>query len=170
MSAPRSCSRDCSGRLTRSESWRPRRPLAVRKDNWNAIKGPLFCGDGWWLQGNPYRQYDERARAMLKKCFAICHQYVDCFTTMAPEPLVETLQPGLFANRFPSETRTLWTLYNATYVSVEGPALAVKHIPGARYYDVWSDRELDPQIEGDTARLSLRVDPHDLGCVVQIRE
>ena len=40
----------------------------------------------------------------------------------------------------------------------------------ARYYDVWNDRELQPQIHGHTATLSLRVEPHDLGCVVQMRE
>ncbi len=107
---------------------------------------------------------------MLKKCLAICHEYVDCFTTMAPEPLVETLQPGLFANRFPGEGHALWMLCNVAHVSMDGAALAVHHLPGARYYELWNDGEMRPQIEGDTARLSLRVDPHDLGCVVQIRE
>lgn len=121
---------------------------AMVDENWNRVKRPFFNGDCWWLQGNPYRQYDEHARATLKKCCAICHQYVDCFTTMAPEPLVETLRPGLFANRFPAEGRALWTLYNATYVSLESPALAVGHVPGARYYDVWHDRELSPEIGG----------------------
>ncbi len=140
---------------------------AMRDGNWNRVKRPFFNGDGWWLQGDPYASYDDRARALLKKCLAISHEYADCFTTMYPQPLVATLQPGLFANQFPTESRTLWTLYNATYTSIEGPALAVKHIPGARYYDVWNDRELTPEMDGQMAVLRLRVDPHDLGCVVQ---
>jgi len=143
---------------------------AMEDGNWNRVKRPFFNGDGWWLQGNPYTSYDERARAVLSKCLAICHEYADCFTTMYPQPLVATLQPGLFANQFPTESRTLWTLYNATYTSIEGPAIALRHVPGARYHDLWNDRELRPQIEGDTARLRLRVDPHDLGCVVQTVE
>ncbi|MEA3399823.1 MAG: DUF6259 domain-containing protein, partial [Armatimonadota bacterium] len=136
--------------------------------NWNRVKRPFFNGDGWWLQGSPYTSYDDAARACLRRCFALCHEYVDCFTTMDPEPLVETLQPGLFANRFPGEGRTLWTLYNAAYVSVEGPVIAVEHLPGARYYDAWNQRELQPEIADGMAIIATRVDPHDLGCVVQI--
>lgn len=141
---------------------------AMKDGNWNRVKRPFFNGDGWWLQGDPYTSYDDRARALLRKCLAICHEYPDCFTTVQPEPLVETLQPGLFANCFPGEGHTLWTLYNATYTSMEGPAIAVRHVRGARYHDVWNDRELTPERDGQMAVLRLRVDPHDLGCVVQM--
>ncbi len=141
---------------------------AMADGNWNRVKRPFFNGDGWWLQGDPYAAYDEPAREHLRRCFSLCHEYVDCFTTMDAEPLVATLQPGLFANRFPGGGRTLWTLYNATYTSVEGPAIAVEHRPGARYADAWHGQDLTPEIREGTAILSLRVDPHGLGCVVQI--
>lgn len=138
--------------------------------NWNRVKRPFFNGDGWWLQGDPYTSYDEFAREYLRRCFALCHEYVDCFTTNDPEPLVETLQPGVFANRFPGEGRTLWTLYNATYQSVEGAVIAVEHRPGARYYDAWRQREIEPEIRDGRAVLSTLVDPHDLGCIVRIEQ
>jgi Domain of unknown function (DUF6259) len=41
------------------------------------------------------------------------------------EPLVPTLKPMVYANRFGSGAKTLWTLYNATGHTVDEPLLAV---------------------------------------------
>jgi hypothetical protein len=78
-----------------------------------------------------------------------------------------TEKDGVHANKFPGEGRTAWTLFNARYMTVRGPLLAVDHVEGATYADVWNNQPLTPQISGGKAILSLKLDPQGLGCVVQ---
>jgi hypothetical protein len=95
------------------------------------------------------------------------HEYADCFTSTSPIPLVPTGQEMLFANQFPGNKRTLWTLNNANYSSVGGELLAVKHVPGAIYQDIWNNRKLEPRISDGVAYLNIRVRPRGPGCIVQ---
>ncbi|MFN4179621.1 MAG: hypothetical protein ACK4I8_04870 [Armatimonadota bacterium] len=78
-----------------------------------------------------------------------------------------TLADGVFANRFSSARKTVWTLYNANWKSVEGEVLAVPHKEGARYFDLWNKRELKSRIVGKFAYLPLTIEPHSVSCVVQ---
>ena len=71
------------------------------------------------------------------------------------------------ANKWPGKGRTVWTLYNQRYRTVRGSILAVDHVEGASYKDVWNDRPLKPVIKNGKAYLSLEMDPQGVGCVVQ---
>jgi len=84
-----------------------------------------------------------------------------------PQPEVRTERRGVHANCFPGRARRLWTLWNARYQTVRGPVLAVDHSPGARYFDAWNDRELEPEMRGRQAVLSIELEPQGLGCIVQ---
>ena len=48
-------------------------------------------------------------------------------------------------------------------------ALKVKHVEGARYVDVWNDKEMRPVIEGEQALISVSIGPRDIGVVAQLR-
>ena len=87
---------------------------------------------------------------------------------MTPEPRVQTLAGGVYANRFPGKNRTLWTVYNATAMTVNKPLLAIDHQPGARYIDAWNGQELAPQIVDNKAIITLEIHPQQNGAVVQV--
>ncbi|MCS7254632.1 MAG: DUF6259 domain-containing protein [Armatimonadetes bacterium] len=138
--------------------------------NEEAVKQVFFNGDGYWLQGEPDNWWQPEALRVLRRCTAVLREHADAFTGDDCEPLVPTLVNGVFANRFSSERKTVWTLYNANWRSVSGEVLAVPHIKGARYFDAWNDKEIKPRIAGKVAYLSLTIEPHGVGCVVQEKE
>jgi CheY-like chemotaxis protein len=79
------------------------------------------------------------------------------------------LRGGVYANEFPAgyvHGLCAWTLYNANPRTVEGPIIRVPHLEGARYVDAWREEPADVRIEGDTAIVSLRIGPRDVGCIV----
>jgi hypothetical protein len=43
--------------------------------------------------------------------------------------------------------------------------LAVEHLKGGTYYDVWNGRPLEPVFENGKAYLSLELDPQGIGCL-----
>jgi len=133
--------------------------------NDSCLKIPFFHGDAEY--GVTWRLKPERLRRIANRGLAIQKQYLDCFTTDNPRPEVPTERPGVHANCFPGQGRRLWTLWNARYRTVRGPVLAVDHRPGARYFDAWNDRPLEPEIRGGRAVLCAELEPQGLGCVVQ---
>ena len=137
--------------------------------NEEAIRQVFFNGDGFWIQGEPDPWWQPEALSVLRKCIAILREHADAFASDRCEPLVPTLVGGVFANKFEGESKTVWTLYNANWRSVSGEVLAVPHEKGARYFDAWNGKEIKPRIVGKTAYLRLTVEPHGVGCVVQVR-
>jgi hypothetical protein len=81
----------------------------------------------------------------------------DAFEGETVTPLVETLVPLVYANRFEGGDKTVWTLFNATGHTVEEPLLAVEPAPGYHYVNLLSGEEISPvAIEGGHA-LSFRL-------------
>lgn len=138
--------------------------------NEEAVRQVFFNGDGFWLQGEPDFWWQPEALSVLRKCIAILREHADAFASDRCEPLVPTLVGGVFANKFEGKGKTVWTLYNANWRSVSDEILAVPHVSGARYIDAWNGVELKPCIVGKTAYLRLTLEPHGVGCVVQVRE
>jgi len=137
--------------------------------NEEAVRQVFFNGDGFWLQGEPDFWWQPEALSVLRKCIAILREHADAFANDRCEPLVPTLVGGVFANKFEGKGKTVWTLYNANWRSVSDETLAVPHVSGARYIDAWNGVELKPRIVGKTAYLRLTLEPHGVGCVVQVR-
>ena len=48
-----------------------------------------------------------------------------------------------------------------------GPVLAVRHIEGATYRDLWHGVDLEPRVEAGRAVLSVKLDPRGIGCVMR---
>ncbi len=135
--------------------------------NEEAVKQVFFNGDGYWLQGNPESWFTAEVLALLRHCLALLRQHADAFVSDDCEPFVPTLREGVFANRFAAPNKTVWTLYNANWRSVDGEVLAVPHVKGTRYFDAWNGKELKPRIVGGVAYLSVTIAPHSVGCIVQ---
>jgi len=105
---------------------------------WKLAPKVFFNGEGIWLEGWATSAYDEPALAFLKHAFKVQHKYAEAFRSPAVTPLVPTLQPGLYANRFEAQDYTLWTLYNAAPYTLSGPLLKVQ-ASGGRWVDAWQE-------------------------------
>ena len=134
-------------------------------NNWRYLKFLLFNGQG--LFDTAWRLYDDSCRNHLARVIRLQRTFADCFDSTAPETLVPTSRRRVFANRFPGNRRTVWTLFNGRYRTVRGDLLHVPHIPGSTYRDAWNDRPLSPRIEGDKAVIELELPPQGIGCIVQ---
>lgn len=119
-------------------------------------------------QEDTWRLHHSRVRERLNRAYEVKREYNDCFTSDDPSPWVDTEATGIIANRFPGAKRTVWTLFNARPATFSGVVLAIPHLPGAKYRDAWNDKELSPTIENGVARISMRIDPQQPGCVVQL--
>jgi formylglycine-generating enzyme required for sulfatase activity len=115
---------------------------------------------GIWNQLTPRDAQTLRRIATLERAFA------PLFVSMDWRPYAPTLQSGVFASRFPGNGRTLWTLVNRTEYEIGGEQLALPHQDGARYFDLWAGRELQPRILDDQALIELALEPHGYGAVL----
>lgn len=137
--------------------------------DWDLLKFPFFNGEGYWLGGGTESTYDEEAHQFLRRAFAILNDNEDAFCSADVEPLVPTLRPTVYANRFSGEGKTVWTLFNAEYRTFRGYCLAVRHEPETRYVDAFTGEVIEPTIEGGTARLSLELGARRVGCIIATR-
>jgi hypothetical protein len=93
----------------------------------------------------------------------------DAFATLAPEPHVSTLVPGLLANGFPVDAKLVYTLYNKSGGPVAGEAIEVEALPGWRWVECLSDVEVAAQPVGEgRARLSLNLEAGRVACVSRL--
>ncbi len=135
--------------------------------NWWTYKFPLFNGESYDIS-EPGLPHMERAALQFQKhAVQVLCAHRAAFSSDHVEPLVATEQAGVFCNRFAASDETVWTLYNANGRTVRGVLLKVAHRRGAKYRDAWGERDLWPQVDGDTAALELELGPKAVGCVVQ---
>lgn len=133
---------------------------------WDLLKYPFFNGDGYWLHGRVPDDFSEDARDFLRKAFAILHKHRDAFCGEDVEPLVPTLRPTVYANRFSAPGKTVWTLFNAEFSTFRGGALRVLHRPGARYVDAFTGEPIAVRVKGRWAVIPVVLGPQGVGCVV----
>jgi hypothetical protein len=88
---------------------------------------------------------------------AILTEHNDALVLGQAEPLVPTLLPRVYANRFTAPGKTIWAIMNGTGHTVDAPILQVETAPDARYLDLLGQRELTPEADG-TIRCRLRRD------------
>jgi hypothetical protein len=134
---------------------------------WGLLKFPFFNGDGTWLQNPVPDGFSTDARDFLRKSFTVLHRYSAAFTSRDVAPLVPTLTPAIYANRFTGGGHTVWTLYNAGWQTFRGPALAVLARPEAVFLDAFTGRRIHPALSAGQALLPVVIGPHDVGCIVE---
>lgn len=139
----------------------------TRAGNWWLLKFPFFNGEVYRVGEPNLPGMDPPSLAFQKRAIEVQCAHREAFGSDDVEPLVETLQPGIFANRFSAANETVWTLYNANGRGVRGGVLRVKHVAGAEYEDAWRGERLQPRITGNMAEIALEIGPKAVGCVVQ---
>jgi hypothetical protein len=139
----------------------------MRNGNWSLLKYPFFNGHGYYLALFDPINCDQHYCEFLTRVFRVQHAHRDAFTSSSVEPLAPTEQSGVYANRFSTPKKNVWTLLNANYRTARGPLLRVVPADGATYFDAWNERPLRVKTEGGTARLEIELGPRAVGCVVQ---
>ena len=138
-------------------------PMALRNLSWQPHKFIFWNGeaeyDSFWdvleTDGNDF----------TCKAYGIKKKYADCFSSDSPEMLIETESPAICVNKFPSEKRTVYTVYNRAYRTYRGKILRIPHIEGREYYDVWNEKMLSPNVNEGFAEISLDIDAQGIGCI-----
>ncbi|MCX7600030.1 MAG: DUF6259 domain-containing protein [Armatimonadetes bacterium] len=129
----------------------------------------LFNGEAIWLEGIPQAWFDPRSLEFIRRMHAIMRAEADCFTSLSPEPLVPTFWRDLYANRFPRADgkRCVWTLYWRGPRTLEADLIAVPHVPGARYRELWADRPLAVRRDGSRDVIRAVIHPHEVLVLLQ---
>lgn len=114
---------------------------------------------GWW---SPWSDTD---RAMLRHVVRLLRQHRQAFLDRDWQPLIATLQPEVFANRWQDGGTTIYTLFNAGTQPVTAPLLRLPLAENQRLYDLWNDRVLDPPRVGGEAVVSTQLLGRRVGCL-----
>lgn len=134
------------------------------------LQHAFFNGIGYIAWENVFgfvNQISERDCETLRRVATIQRRFADLLTSHDWRPFERTLQIGIFASRWPGEGRTLWTLINRQEYAINGEQLAVPHVEGATYYDIWNGEKLTPRIEGGTAILSADIEANGFAAFLQ---
>ena len=92
----------------------------------------------------------------------------DVLNSAACEPLVPSLMQYVYANRFGAAGKALWTVYNATGHTVDGPVLSVPLGANEHLFDLLNGEECLAQVAGGQARVSAYLAPDDVVCVARL--
>jgi hypothetical protein len=105
--------------------------------------------------------------AYLTLTSRIMGENADAFSSLHPEPLVPTLVARVYANRFPGQGQTIWTLYNRSGQDIDQEVITVPHVAGSRYVDLVHGRELTAVLKGDQAVLRLALGNGEVTAIAQ---
>ncbi len=146
----------------------------LKDNNWERLKFVLFSGDSYLLTRayavEAYHPPGSESTRVLRKLFRILHENADAFTSFDVEPLMPTLIPGVFVNRFKGDKKTIWTVFNANYRTVRGKLLEIPGKPGSRYVDLWNDAPISARTTGSTSALMVEIGPRDVACISEVSE
>jgi len=140
-------------------------------DRTDQLQSAFFNGVGyesWENVWGVYNQFTPHDAEALRRIATIERATADMLTSPGWEPHIPTLLQGVFASRFPLKERTLWLLVNRSNKDLSGQQLAVPHVAGVRYYDLWNGARLKAAIAGQTARLSFPIEARGYGAVLAL--
>jgi hypothetical protein len=142
----------------------------LKDNNWERLKFVLFNGDALFMSRGygPEGFIGKEATQDYRKLFQIEHEHVDAFASSDVEPLVPTLLPGTFVNRFGTDEKVIWTVFNANYRTARGKLLEIPARPGTRYVDLWNGAPVTTHTTGDTTWLVVEIGPRDVACISEV--
>lgn len=143
------------------------------RDKTNSLQHAFFNGSGYAtlenLWGFWYGTTPRDAEAILR-ITRIERTFAENLVSANWEPHTPTLQPGIFASKFPAGDRTLWTIVNRNEYDVSGGQLRVPYRAGIHFYDLWHGVELTPLVSSGGATLSFSVEGLGFGAVLATTE
>jgi formylglycine-generating enzyme required for sulfatase activity len=116
-----------------------------------------------------WNQFTPRDAESLRRIARIERRFAPAIVSMDWRPYERTLQAGVFASRFPIDAYTVWTIVNRNEYIIDGEQLAVPHVEGTRYYDLWNGLALKPRMEEGRAVLGMTLEGRGFGAVLALR-
>ena len=138
----------------------------------NSLQHAFFNGEGYALIENLWGFWDgfsPRDAEAVRRFTRIERAYADLLTSADLEPHTPTLQPGVFASRFPGKGQTIWTIVNRNDYNVDGEQLSLPTRAGVRYYDLWHGIELTPSLRNGVSILSFPMESLGFGAVLAVQ-
>jgi len=123
----------------------------------------FFYGEAMWLKGRARSWFSRECREFIRRANKIFHDHEDVFASEDVEPMIPTQQAGLYANRFRSGTKTVITLYNAAYHSLQGLLLSVPAKKASAAL-LWEGDRLEFRAVEDTLQVWGVLHPHAVSC------
>ncbi|GFE78796.1 hypothetical protein GCM10011487_07960 [Steroidobacter agaridevorans] len=131
----------------------------------------FFNGIGyvaWENVWGVWNQFTARDGEALRRLSTLLRKFSELFVSLDWEPYALTLQQGVFASKFPSTTKTLWSIVNRNEYDMFGEQLVVPHVEGRAYYDLWNGTRLSPRIVDGQAHISLTLETRGYGAVLAL--
>ncbi|HEU0043973.1 SUMF1/EgtB/PvdO family nonheme iron enzyme [Sphingomonas sp.] len=141
------------------------------RERWSDLQHAFFNGIGYVAWENVFgfvNRLTDRDAAALRRVAMIQRAFAALLSTDEWVPYDRTLQAGVFASRFPGAGRTLWTLINRQEYGVAGEQIAVAHVDGAQYYDVWHGHAIEPRIADGRAFFDVELEPRGFAALLQV--
>jgi len=115
------------------------RPVPFEVDD---LHRAVFHGLGLWLKGRAESWFTRDFRDLAVRAHPVFANHADVLRSPDCEPLIPTLQPNVYANRFTAGGKTIYTVYNANYSTVSGNLLMIPITAGRTVTEL-----LDPHSE-----------------------
>jgi iron(II)-dependent oxidoreductase len=141
------------------------------RERWSDLQHAFFNGIGYVAWENVFgfvNRLTDRDAATLRRVAAIQRRFAGLLVTDDWIPYDRTLQAGVFASRWPGSKRTLWTLINRQEYALSGEQLAVAHIDGAAYVDLWNGRAVTPRIADCCAYFDVELEARGFAALLQL--
>ncbi len=129
----------------------------------------FFHGEAMWLKGRAKSWYSKEFRAFTKEAYEVVHNHHDTFTSGKVEPLLPTLQRGVYANRFSSDHKMVITLYNSNLHTVRGDLMIIKKGDFGMETLLGLDNASYPARQ-DNVVIKGVLDPHSVGAIVIVSD
>ena len=135
------------------------------------IEAAFFNGSGMIIWENIFGTYNPwriEDRLTWRRAVSILRHFKGNFSSEAWEPFYPTMRRGLFANCWPGEGATVFTLVNHGKAIKDGGLLEAAFRDGTVYFDLWNGRRLRSEKAGQRVRVFGSIDR--LGCIVAVDE
>ncbi|MFC4763161.1 formylglycine-generating enzyme family protein [Dyella koreensis] len=115
-----------------------------------------------------WNQLTPRDAESLRRIAAIERMFAPCMVSRDWRPYLHTLQAGVFASHFPHEGIALVTMVNRNEHEVSGEQIALPHVEGARYFDVWNGTVIEPRLAQGKACFELTLEGSGFGALLAL--
>src|SRR5579863_909104 len=140
-------------------------------DKTDALQFAFFNGEGWesweniWGIWNGISPRDGEA---TRRIATIERAMAPHFANEGWDPFYPMLSYGVFASRWPSGDRTLWTIVNRNSYDLDRRQMTVPFAEGTRYFDLYHGVELHPVRDGEAATLSFSLEARGFGAILAV--
>jgi len=164
---------DSEPKISRYKWLEPRHMVNVcdrwAKSKTDNLQYAFFNGVGYesweniWGIWNAITPRDAEA---LRRVAAIERAFAGLLTSQRWRPFFPNIQYGVYASAWPGENETLYTLINRNAYDVEGAQLQLSREEGARYFDLWNGRELQPEVSDGNVQLRFLMEANGFGAIL----